>query len=157
MDLNGAVAPVGAVACPVCTLYLREGISLQKHLDTHPKEQVIDALIKASSSSLQPQQYQQQQQQQQQQTPSTVSAPPLVPLTQTAPQAPATIQTPQPSSQVSPNAHIPAHSPYPIGPIFECPPISTMMPPQFTSFSYQQFVNNGTMMIPQVKIKNDLI
>ncbi|CAL1676847.1 unnamed protein product [Lasius platythorax] len=24
-----------------------------------------------------------------------------------------------------------------------------MMPPQFTSFSYQQFVNNGTMMIPQ--------
>ncbi|XP_032671352.1 uncharacterized protein LOC116844226 isoform X2 [Odontomachus brunneus] len=147
MDLNGAVAPVlGAVACPVCTLYLREGISLQKHLDTHPKEQVIDALIKASSSSLQSQQHQQSHQQQ---TPSTVPAPPLVPLTQTTPQTSAPIQTPQASSQVSPNAHIPAHSPYPIGPIFECPPISTMMPPQFTSFSYQQFVNNGTMMIPQ--------
>ncbi|EFN66769.1 Cleavage and polyadenylation specificity factor subunit 3 [Camponotus floridanus] len=97
MELSGAGMPVGAVACPVCTLYLREGISLQKHLDTHPKE-----------------------------------------------------QTPQASPQVSQNsAHISTHSPYPIGPIFECPPINTMMPPQFTSFSYQQFVNNGTMMIPQ--------
>ncbi|XP_014469446.1 PREDICTED: uncharacterized protein LOC106741701 isoform X1 [Dinoponera quadriceps] len=152
MELNGVGAPiVGAVACPVCTLYLREGISLQKHLDTHPKEQVIDALIKASSSSLQPQQQvqQQQQQQQQQQNASTASAPALVSLPQATPQGSATIQTPQASSQVSQNAHIPAHSPYPIGPIFECPPISTMMPPQFTSFSYQQFVNNGTMMIPQ--------
>ena len=42
---------IGAVACPVCTLFLREGISLQKHLDTHYKEQVIEALIKASVSS----------------------------------------------------------------------------------------------------------
>ncbi|KYM98345.1 hypothetical protein ALC62_10955 [Cyphomyrmex costatus] len=96
MELNGMGTSVGAVACPVCTLYLREGISLQKHLDTHPKE-----------------------------------------------------QAPQTSSQVSQNTHISTHSPYPVGPIFECPPISTMMPPQFTSFSYQQFVNNGTMMIPQ--------
>ncbi|KAG5321931.1 CPSF3 factor, partial [Pseudoatta argentina] len=96
MELNSAGTSVGAVACPVCTLYLREGISLQKHLDTHPKE-----------------------------------------------------QAPHTSSQVSQNTHISTHSPYPVGPIFECPPISTMMPPQFTSFSYQQFVNNGTMMIPQ--------
>ncbi|XP_072766075.1 uncharacterized protein [Anoplolepis gracilipes] len=162
MELSGAGTPaVGAVACPVCTLYLREGISLQKHLDTHPKEQVIDALIKASASSSQPHhqqqhhhhhhhhhQQQQQQQQQQQATPATSLPVSLQP--QASPQAPTSVQTPQASPQVSQNsAHISAHSPYPIGPIFECPPISTMMPPQFTSFSYQQFVNNGTMMIPQ--------
>ncbi|EZA60983.1 hypothetical protein X777_08195 [Ooceraea biroi] len=152
MEANGGAGiPAGAVACPVCTLYLREGISLQKHLDTHPKEQVIEALIKASAgSSLQ----QQQQQQQQQQaiapvplpavtTPHAISA--SLPL-QAAPQAPASIQTSQSSVQVTQNhATISTHTPYPIGPIFECPP---MMPPQFTSFSYQQFVNNGTMMIP---------
>lgn len=149
MELNsGAGPPVGAVACPVCTLYLREGISLQKHLDTHPKEQVIDALIKASASSTQSHQ-QQQQQQQQQATPATSVPVSLQP--QASQQTPTSVQTPQASPQVSQNsAHISSsHSPYPIGPIFECPPISTMMPPQFTSFSYQQFVNNGTMMIPQ--------
>lgn len=31
--------------CPVCTLYLRPGISLQDHLNTHPKKQVIKALL----------------------------------------------------------------------------------------------------------------
>lgn len=145
MELNGAGTPVGAVACPVCTLYLREGISLQKHLDTHPKEQVIDALIKASASSLQT-----QQQQQQPALPASAAASlPLSLQSQAALQTPTSIQAPQASSQVSQNAHISTHSPYPVGPIFECPPISTMMPPQFTSFSYQQFVNNGTMMIPQ--------
>lgn len=36
-------------SCPVCTLYLREGITLQAHLETHPKEQVIEALLKATS------------------------------------------------------------------------------------------------------------
>ncbi|XP_012216213.1 uncharacterized protein [Linepithema humile] len=143
MELNGAALPVGAVACPVCTLYLREGISLQKHLDTHPKEQVIDALIKASASSLQT-----QQQQQQQIVPATTQlSASLQP--HATPQAPTSIQTAQATPQVSQNAHITTHSPYPIGPIFEYPPINTMMPPQFTSFSYQQFVNNGTMMIPQ--------
>lgn len=145
MELNGAGTPVGAVACPVCTLYLREGISLQKHLDTHPKEQVIDALIKASVSSLQIQ----QQQQQQALPASAATSLPLSLQPQAALQTPTSIQTPQASSQISQNAHISTHSPYPVGPIFECPPISTMMPPQFTSFSYQQFVNNGTMMIPQ--------
>ncbi|EEB16914.1 conserved hypothetical protein [Pediculus humanus corporis] len=35
--------------CPICTLYLREGISLQAHLDTHPKEKVIEALLKISN------------------------------------------------------------------------------------------------------------
>lgn len=35
--------------CPVCTLYLREGINLQAHLETHPKEQVIAALLKISN------------------------------------------------------------------------------------------------------------
>lgn len=108
----------GAVACPVCTLYLREGISLQKHLDTHPKEQVIEALIKASASGT-PQ-------------PQVLASPP---------QAQNTIQTP-------PNP-VASQSPYPVGPVFECPPVASMMSPQFASFSYQQFVNNGTMMIPQ--------
>ncbi|KAE9539787.1 hypothetical protein AGLY_005039 [Aphis glycines] len=31
--------------CPVCTLYLRPGISLPVHLHTHPKKQVIRALL----------------------------------------------------------------------------------------------------------------
>ncbi|KAK7869939.1 hypothetical protein R5R35_013717 [Gryllus longicercus] len=35
-----------SVSCPVCTLYLREGVSLQTHLNTHPKDQVIEALLK---------------------------------------------------------------------------------------------------------------
>lgn len=113
----GSSMGTGAVACPVCTLYLREGISLQKHLDTHPKEQVIEALIKASSSpSPQPQ--------------LNLAQPPQNP-----------IQTP-------PNP-VASQSPYPVGPVFECPPVASMMSPQFASFSYQQFVNNGTMMIPQ--------
>ncbi|KAG7210247.1 hypothetical protein KM043_011795 [Ampulex compressa] len=125
MDLSGAGTSGGAVACPVCTLYLREGISLQRHLDTHPKEQVIEALIKASGAFVPSQP-----------PPSQPSIPP----------APPSVQSPQTTPQ---NTHISAQSPYPIGPIFECPPIGTMMPPQFASFSYQQFVNNGTMMIPQ--------
>ncbi|KAL2744068.1 zinc finger protein 407 isoform X2 [Vespula maculifrons] len=135
MDLgivgNATGASGGAVACPVCTLYLREGISLQRHLDTHPKEQVIEALIKASSTTSQ----------QTQQLPSPTSVPPV----------PSSIQSPQntPPHIQQTTAHVSAQSPYPIGPIFECPPIGTMMPPQFASFSYQQFVNNGTMMIPQ--------
>lgn len=33
------------VSCPVCTLYLRNGITLQNHLKTHPKNQVIQALL----------------------------------------------------------------------------------------------------------------
>ncbi|KAJ0177610.1 hypothetical protein K1T71_006483 [Dendrolimus kikuchii] len=32
------------VQCPVCTLYLHNGMSLESHLDTHPKDQVIRAL-----------------------------------------------------------------------------------------------------------------
>lgn len=31
--------------CPVCTLYLRPGISLHTHLNTHPKKHVIKALL----------------------------------------------------------------------------------------------------------------
>jgi len=31
--------------CPVCTLYLRPGISLPVHLNTHPKKHVIKALL----------------------------------------------------------------------------------------------------------------
>lgn len=33
------------VCCPVCTLYLRPGISLPAHLNTHPKKHVIKALL----------------------------------------------------------------------------------------------------------------
>lgn len=144
MDLTTAVnsmasnppPPIeGAVACPVCTLYLREGISLQKHLDTHPKEQVIEALIRASNTgNVSPVLGQQQ-------PPSTCSTPhppqtptPGIPI-QSAP------------TPVSPSPHIHPHAPppYPIGPIFECPPMNAMVPPQYASFSYQQFVNNGKL------------
>ncbi|KAK9294200.1 hypothetical protein QLX08_011120 [Tetragonisca angustula] len=128
MDATSNGASGSAVACPVCTLYLREGISLQRHLDTHPKEQVIEALIKASTNSSNVQQTQ---------------------LSSSAPPASPAMQSPQSTPQVAQNTHLSAQSPYPIGPIFECPPIGTVMPPQFASFSYQQFVNNGTMMIPQ--------
>lgn len=34
------------VVCPVCSLFLREGISLKSHLQTHSKEKVIEALLK---------------------------------------------------------------------------------------------------------------
>ncbi|XP_050099770.1 uncharacterized protein LOC126579995 [Anopheles aquasalis] len=33
------------IECPVCTLYLRSGMNLSVHLDTHPKESVIKALV----------------------------------------------------------------------------------------------------------------
>lgn len=36
------------VMCPVCTLYLRPGITLKQHLTSHPKQKVIDALVKIS-------------------------------------------------------------------------------------------------------------
>ncbi|XP_047118951.1 zinc finger protein 711 [Schistocerca piceifrons] len=42
------------ICCPVCTLYLREGISLKSHLNTHPKDQVIEALIRCSFISSAP-------------------------------------------------------------------------------------------------------
>ncbi|KAM3956282.1 LOW QUALITY PROTEIN: uncharacterized protein ACR2FA_009731 [Aphomia sociella] len=35
--------------CPVCTLYLHNGITLESHLDTHPKDQVIKALCSLTS------------------------------------------------------------------------------------------------------------
>lgn len=40
------------VCCPVCTLYMREGVSLQSHLNTHPKDQVIEALVRCSVNSV---------------------------------------------------------------------------------------------------------
>lgn len=33
------------IQCPVCTLYLHVGMNLQDHLNTHPKDQVISALV----------------------------------------------------------------------------------------------------------------
>lgn len=39
---------MNTVQCPVCTLYLREGITLKEHLDTHPKDKVIEALVSSS-------------------------------------------------------------------------------------------------------------
>lgn len=38
------------VQCPVCTLYLHNGMSLESHLDTHPKDQVIKALCSLSTT-----------------------------------------------------------------------------------------------------------
>lgn len=37
--------------CPVCTLYLRPGISLPAHLNTHPKKQVIKALLSLTNQT----------------------------------------------------------------------------------------------------------
>lgn len=36
--------------CPVCTLYLRPGITLKEHLDSHPKQKVIEALVRLSNN-----------------------------------------------------------------------------------------------------------
>lgn len=38
--------PITTIVCPVCTLYLRPGITLQGHLASHPKQKVIEALVK---------------------------------------------------------------------------------------------------------------
>ncbi|KAF5286601.1 hypothetical protein FQR65_LT12510 [Abscondita terminalis] len=35
----------GNIVCPVCTLYLRPGITLKAHLTSHPKQKVIEALV----------------------------------------------------------------------------------------------------------------
>jgi len=40
---------VSPVSCPVCTLYMREGVRLKKHLDTHPKDLLIVALVRISA------------------------------------------------------------------------------------------------------------
>lgn len=37
--------------CPVCTLFLHNGMSLESHLDTHPKDQVIKALCSLSKNT----------------------------------------------------------------------------------------------------------
>lgn len=39
------------LCCPVCTLYLRPGISLPAHLNTHPKKHVIRALLSLANHS----------------------------------------------------------------------------------------------------------
>lgn len=41
--------PQESTVCPVCTLYLRPGITLANHLSSHPKQKVIEALVKISS------------------------------------------------------------------------------------------------------------
>ncbi|XP_044742915.1 uncharacterized protein LOC123305297 [Chrysoperla carnea] len=41
---------MNTVVCPVCTLYLRNNITLEEHLRTHPKAKVIEALISATTS-----------------------------------------------------------------------------------------------------------
>ncbi|XP_059611673.1 uncharacterized protein LOC132258380 [Phlebotomus argentipes] len=38
------------VQCPVCQLYLLQGMTLESHLETHPKESVISALVSATVS-----------------------------------------------------------------------------------------------------------
>lgn len=36
--------------CPVCTLYLRPGITLKEHLASHPKQKVIEALVRLANT-----------------------------------------------------------------------------------------------------------
>ena len=38
------------ISCPVCTLYLRPGITLKTHLSSHPKQKVIEALVRLSET-----------------------------------------------------------------------------------------------------------
>ncbi|XP_039282979.1 uncharacterized protein LOC111044678 isoform X2 [Nilaparvata lugens] len=40
------------MACPVCTLFLREGMSLSKHLHTHPKAKVVEALARITTKNV---------------------------------------------------------------------------------------------------------
>lgn len=39
-----------SMQCPICSLYLLPGMMLEEHLETHPKEQVIQALVRLASS-----------------------------------------------------------------------------------------------------------
>lgn len=41
----------GEQMCPVCTLYLRPGMTLHEHLFTHPKDQVIEALVRIAAAN----------------------------------------------------------------------------------------------------------
>lgn len=38
-----------SIQCPICNLYLLPGMVLEEHLETHPKEQVIQALVRFAS------------------------------------------------------------------------------------------------------------
>ncbi|XP_055538980.1 uncharacterized protein LOC129726382 [Wyeomyia smithii] len=42
---------MGTVECPVCTLYLRADMSLEAHLETHPPDKVIKALVEMVSKT----------------------------------------------------------------------------------------------------------
>lgn len=42
------------IVCPVCTLFLRPGITLKAHLSSHPKQKVIEALVRISSNENEP-------------------------------------------------------------------------------------------------------
>lgn len=42
------------IQCPVCTLYLHAGMNLQDHLELHPKEKVIAALVNLTLFQQQP-------------------------------------------------------------------------------------------------------
>lgn len=84
--------------CPICSLFLLPGMMLEEHLETHPKEQVIQALVRfasskgglqKSSSSISPSSNPHQQQHQQQQQPKpkprgllTLLPPPPPPVSQ---------------------------------------------------------------------------
>lgn len=48
VDKATAMDPDNTV-CPVCTLYLRPGITLKSHLSSHPKQKVIEALVRLSN------------------------------------------------------------------------------------------------------------
>lgn len=40
------------IECPVCELFLRPNMNLQDHLDTHPKEMIIKALLSANKPKI---------------------------------------------------------------------------------------------------------
>jgi len=46
--MENGVSPVSG---PVCTLYMREGVTLKTHLDTHSKVQLIAALVRISAGN----------------------------------------------------------------------------------------------------------
>lgn len=39
-----------SMQCPICSLFLLPGMMLEEHLETHPKEQVIQALVRFAST-----------------------------------------------------------------------------------------------------------
>lgn len=105
---------INNIVCPVCTLYLRPGITLQSHLASHPKQKVIEALIKASQGT-----------------------PGLDKIENNLPSAPSDRSSYQ-QPQINAPVQQPWHQPVTL------PPVAPNQVPTNHSFIYQQFMSSST-------------